>query len=369
MKKIALISLCCTALFTACSDDSSTNTKLTIDTSDIFVQKYDDLPVCSDTREGAFAFVKDERQAYTCHNKLWTPEALTSSAESSSSQTKDGSSSSETDSKESSSSTANGQSSSETQTQSSSAESSSSAEPSSSAESSSSEASSSSVVSRDIKVGAYQYAFGGLDFLNLSICNNEKQPIDSLTLRLYVTAKPEDIEATPGDGNAPGTCPLLVDEDLCQMVNSTGISSACHLPDGKSADDHLRLNLRHSNPVKINSSYNASTGEYLYYIPIPLGSIELPPSSRLRIDIGFTSGIYQNGGCETLRTPAKKNLVTDGTSTDWSWAAHKQDIDGADYDGIPLWEKDQGDTAKAPINPYIAIYRKDELISGILPKY
>ena len=55
MKKIAIISLCCTALFTACSDDSSTSVKLSIDTSDIFVQKYDDLPVCSDTREGSFA--------------------------------------------------------------------------------------------------------------------------------------------------------------------------------------------------------------------------------------------------------------------------------------------------------------------------
>ena len=49
--------------------------------------------------------------------------------------------------------------------------------------------------------------------------------------------------------------------------------------------------------------------------------------------------------------------------------AHQKDVDGADYEGIPLWEKDQGDTEKAPINPYIAVYKDDELISGIPPKY
>jgi hypothetical protein len=181
-----------------------------------------------------------------------------------------------------------------------------------------------------------------------------------------LTGKPEDLDPAPGK-DAPGTCPLIVDEDICQMFDNAGMSSTCLLPDGSSADDYLRYNLRHTYPIKINSTYNASTEEYTYYINIPLGDIELPPASRLHLDISLTSGIYQNGMCETLRVETKKELSS--TSGDWSWMAHQKDVDGADYEGIPLWEKDQGDTEKAPINPYIAVYKDDELISGIPPKY
>ena len=210
---------------------------------------------------------------------------------------------------------------------SSSAEISSSAEPKSSATSSSSAESSSSFVSRDINVGVYQYEMSGLDFLNVNIYNNETQAIDSLTLRLYVTTKPENIEITPVVDQTPGTCPLVVDEDICIMYDSRGYSTPCNLPDGTSADRELRTNLRHSTPIRIDNSYNALTGEYTYYIPIPLGSIELSPSTHMRIDIGFTSGIFQNHTCETLRTPTKKKFSKD--SSDWSWAAHQKDVDGA----------------------------------------
>ena len=244
---------------------------------------------------------------------------------------------------------------------------SSSSEVSSSSEASGSKESSSSFVSRDINVGVYQYEMSGLDFLNANIYNNETQAIDSLTLRLYVTTKPENIEITPVVDQTPGTCPLVVDEDICIMYDSRGYSTPCILPDGTSADRELRTNLRHSTPIRIDNSYNALTGEYTYYIPIPLGSIELSPSTHMRIDIGFTSGIFQNHTCETLRTPTKKKLFKD--SSGWSWVAHQKDVDGADYEGIPLLDRDYGDTAKAPINPYIAIYRRDELISGIPPKY
>ena len=216
-------------------------------------------------------------------------------------------------------------------------------------------------------MGVYQYEMSGLDFLNANIYNNETQAIDSLTLRLYVTTKPENIEITPVVDQTPGTCPLVVDEDICIMYDSRGYSTPCILPDGTSADRELRTNLRHSTPIRIDNSYNALTGEYTYYIPIPLGSIELSPSTHMRIDIGFTSGIFQNHTCETLRTPTKKKLSKD--SSGWSWVAHQKDVDGADYEGIPLLDRDYGDTAKAPINPYIAIYRRDELISGIPPKY
>ena len=218
-------------------------------------------------------------------------------------------------------------------------------------------------------VSVYQYEFGGMDFLNLNLTNNEEREFNELTLRMYVTAKPEDIEAKPGQNNMPGECPLLADEDICQAYDEAGFNKPCVNQKGENVDDSLRYYLRHAVPVKLEDTYNPATGEYDWYIPIPLGGTTVKSSSRMRIDIGFSSGIYQNGGCETLRTPAKKRFVTGGNSSDWSWAAHLRDKDGADYDGVPAWDKDQGDIEQAPVNPYIVVYRKDEFISGFSPSY
>ena len=221
----------------------------------------------------------------------------------------------------------------------------------------------------DFDVSVYQYEFGGMDFLNLNLTNNEDRAFNELTLRFYVTAKPEEIEATPGVNNQPGTCPLLADEDICQAYDEAGFNRPCVNQNGESVDDSIRYYLRHATPVKLEDTYNPATGEYDWYIPIPLGGTTIKSSSRMRIDIGFSSGIYQNNMCETLRTPAKKRLITGGSSPDWSWAAHKRDEDGADYDGVPAWDKDQGDFEQAPVNPYIVVYRKDEFISGFSPSY
>ena len=216
-------------------------------------------------------------------------------------------------------------------------------------------------------VSVYQYEFTGLDFLNLNLINNEDKPFSDLTLRFYVTARPEEIEATPGVNNQPGTCPLLVDEDICQAYDEAGFNRPCVNKNGESVDDSLRYYLRHAVPVKLEDTYDAATGTYDWYIPIPLGGTTIKSSSRMRIDIGVSSGIYQNGICETLRTPAKKRLSA--TSGDWSWSPHTRDEDGADYDGVPVWDKDQGDIEQAPVNPYIVVYRKDEFISGFSPSY
>ena len=221
----------------------------------------------------------------------------------------------------------------------------------------------------DFDVSVYQYEFGGMDFLNLNLTNNEDRAFNELTLRFYVTAKPEEIEAVPGQNNQPGTCPLLVDSDICQAYDEAGFNRPCVNERGENVDDSIRYYLRHAVPVKLEDTYNPATGEYDWYIPIPLGGTTIKSSSRMRIDIGFSSGIYQNNMCETLRTPGKKRLVTGGNSPDWSWAAHKRDEDGADYDGVPAWDKDQGDFEQAPINPYIVVYRKDEFISGFSPSY
>ena len=223
------------------------------------------------------------------------------------------------------------------------------------------------VTAYDFSVLAYQYEFTGMDFLNVNIINNEDRAFDSLTLRLYVTARPEDINPVPGENNQPGSCPLLIDEDICQAYDEAGFNKPCVDAQGNSADEMIRYNLRHSVPVRLDDTYDAATGTYGWYFPIPLGGTQIKSSSRMRIDFGFSSGLYQNGGCETLRTAAKKRMTA--TSGDWSWASHERAVDGADYEGMPILDKDFGDGDYAPVNPYIVIYRKDEFISGFSPSY
>lgn len=217
------------------------------------------------------------------------------------------------------------------------------------------------VTSYDFDVRTYQYEFGGLDFLNINIYNNEDRQFDSLTLRLYVTAKPEQIEAQAGENNQPGSCPLLLDLDICQAYDEAGFNKPCE------TDSEIRELLRGAIPVKLEDTYNAATGTYDWYIPVPLGSTTIKSSSRMRMDLGFSRGLYQNGKCDPLRTAPEKRMSA--TSGDWTWAPHERDVDGADYAGMPIWGKDDGDQDEAPVNPYVVVYRKDEFVVGFSPSY
>ncbi len=66
------------ALLAACSSGSGTNSEpLEISSNsssgaDLFAETFDDLPVCTVNREGAIAYVKDEKAAYACEGGDWT---------------------------------------------------------------------------------------------------------------------------------------------------------------------------------------------------------------------------------------------------------------------------------------------------------
>ena len=204
----------------------------------------------------------------------------------------------------------------------------------------------------DFSVRAYQYEFSGMDFLNLNIYNNESRAFDYLTLRLYFTAKPEQVEK----------CATLIDSDICQAYDEAGFNKPCE------NDRELRDSLRAALPVPLEDTYNSEDGTMSYYFPAALGSTVIKSQSRLRIDFGFSSGISNDNylTCETMRQPGKKRFSKN--SGDWSWKPHEFLVDGADYDGMPLEDKDYGDTdAEVPINPFIAVYRKGEFIWGYSP--
>ena len=72
------LSLAVTALLAACSSGSGTNGDPSENSSnsssgaDLFAETFDDLPVCTVNREGAIAYVKDEKAAYACEGGDWT---------------------------------------------------------------------------------------------------------------------------------------------------------------------------------------------------------------------------------------------------------------------------------------------------------
>lgn len=82
--------ICAPLAFWGCGDDSS-STKAGSENTDIMAATFEDLPVCSGKREGATAYVKDEKKAYICEDRRWVDDV---SEEESSSSGKAGSSSS-----------------------------------------------------------------------------------------------------------------------------------------------------------------------------------------------------------------------------------------------------------------------------------
>ena len=207
----------------------------------------------------------------------------------------------------------------------------------------------------------YEQGLSGMDRININLYNNEDRQFDSLELRFYVTAKPEQIEIQEGTNGQPGSCPLMIDEEICQAYDEAGFNKPCE------TDREIRDLLRGAPPIRLEDTYNPATGEYDYYIPVPLGSTMIKSSSRMRLDLAFSRGIYQSGKCDPLYSPAEKRMSAE--AGDWSWRAHKRDEDGADYDGMPIWGKDEADQDIAPVNPYVVVYRKDEFIVGFSPSY
>ena len=158
----------------------------------------------------------------------------------------------------------------------------------------------------------------------------------------------------------------MIDSDICQAYDEAGFNKPCE------NDTEIRGLLRGSQPVKLEDTYDPATGKYDWYFPAPLGSTTIKSSSRMRIDLGFSKGMHQPGStvCEPLRSTPQKRFSKDGG--DWTWSPHVQGAspsERVDYEGMPVLDKDFGDDDMAPVDPYLAVYRKDEFVWGYSPSY
>ena len=194
----------------------------------------------------------------------------------------------------------------------------------------------------NIEVRTVQYTFNEMDFVRLIVANNEERDLDSLSLRFYFTAKPEEVEK----------CATLVDEDLCQMFDAEGMSTPCE------NEREIRDLMRRSLAVRVDQLYDSVAKTYAYYFDISLGSTTFKPKTKMSIDLGFSKGLSNDNyhSCETMRASATKRFSKE--SGDWSWMPHTM-ADGAYYEGMPLETQDYGDAGEEiPINPYVFVFRK-----------
>lgn len=230
------------------------------------------------------------------------------------------------------------------------------------------------VTQYDFSVRTYQYEWDGKPAINMNIFNNESRPFDSLTVRMYMR----------GDDDLYDD--VAIRTDICQAYDEAGFNKACD----KSTLEMLNEGFRHVRPVKIEDTYDANTGTWQWYFPIPLGSTVIKSSSRFRVDVLFVARIRAVGQDDPLDIPPqnkkfycksgnKWHWVTDITSKesldenpgDWSWMPHNRanESDAVNFDGMPCEEKDAGDIDLnlAIENPYVSVYRKDEFVWGYSP--
>ena len=198
--------------------------------------------------------------------------------------------------------------------------------------------------SGEVYATAYHYTISDVDYFNVNFYNESLEDIDNVIAYVYFDATEEDVDA----------CGVTFDEDLCVSYDMAGFNKVC------SNEKELRDFMRHNGPYKVEDTYNKDKKTYTWAQAISIGSIGI--GSRLRLDIGVSSGLKSGATCDITKEPSKVK-VTDG----WSFTAHTETKDAPAYEGAPDWEKDQGDIQQAPKDPYIVIRSKDKLLWGYGP--
>ena len=190
---------------------------------------------------------------------------------------------------------------------------------------------------------AYQYESTGLDFFNIGINNSTMEDLDSVVIYIYFEATEKEVKS----------CGATFAEDICMSYDMAGFNKPC--TNVKDISDNMR-----AMPQKVEGTYNKKTKTYSWEQAIPVGDLAL--GNRLRLDVALSSGLASDGKCDALLTAPKVD-VSDG----WSFTSHSASKTDPAYDGVPEWEKDQGDIQEPPRDPYIVIRSKGKLLWGYGP--
>lgn len=200
--------------------------------------------------------------------------------------------------------------------------------------------------SNEVYATAYHYFWtDSTDYFSINFYNETLEDADSVVAYIYFDATEEDVDA----------CGAMFLVDICRAydMDMGGFDKPC-------SDATTTMTKNMSTPKKVDDTYNKDKKTYIWEQAISIGTISL--GGRLRLDIGISSGTKVDGKCEELLTPSKVK-VTDS----WSFTAHSESKDAPAYDGVPEWDKDQGDIQQAPQDPYIVIRSKGKLLWGYGP--
>ena len=191
---------------------------------------------------------------------------------------------------------------------------------------------------------AYTYDFNDLETFSIRIFNESLEELDSVVVYVYFDATESEMEA----------CGTIIDLEICQNYDQAGFYRAC------ANEKDLRPYMRETSAEKVEGTYNKKTKTYTWEKAIPLGTFETATS--FQVDISASTGKKSKGVCASTREPASIK-VADG----WSFTAHSETKDAPAFDGVPEWEKDQGDIQEPPRDPYIVIRSKGKLLWGYGP--
>lgn len=196
------------------------------------------------------------------------------------------------------------------------------------------------------------YTWGGKPAMGISVLNQNEKLFDSLQIRLYVN----------------GTTAQLL--DLAARVDiAFKYRSDAFIDSGLFA---YTKNVSKSRPKLIDPTCPAATQSCAWYFDLPMYGATMDPLARWRLDVVFDRHLLARDTTEILDQPPTHDPFAVG-GQDWSMRAHVAGSDNGlspvDYPGVPAMGKEDIDnkTQDIPVNPYIAVYRRNEFVYGFSP--
>lgn len=206
----------------------------------------------------------------------------------------------------------------------------------------------------DVKfdIRATHYTWDGKPAMGIGVVNQDVRSYDSLQIRLYV------------NGTRAEILDLAARVDIAFAYRADGFADS-------GLFNHTR-NVQKSRPQLIDPSCPASTSSCAWYFDLPLHGAVMETQARWRLDVVFDRHNLIRDSTEILNMPPTHDPFGP-TSHDWSMRAHVAGADGGlsplDYPGVPLLSKNAIDSMAMdiPVNPYIAVYRRNEFVYGFSP--
>lgn len=210
----------------------------------------------------------------------------------------------------------------------------------------------------DFSIKTVAFKWAELPCIGINLINNDPKVYDSLQIRLYFNATHEEMGIS---GNPDDTMfQLGARLDIAILYDVQGFQSGTET-------DELRQKIMNTSLIKLPEVFDSTTGKYGWCFPLDLGNTVIRTSARLRLDLIWDSRSplppYQD-----LMNQAPRHIPG---ADDWSWGS-KRRVDGfpANFEGIPELDREAVDTAtQLQLNPYIAVFRKDELLWGLPPDW